>query len=141
MLELTGRVELSVRLPSMWTSFHLCLTDLVDGEGEWPHLWDPHALADLSWPFEVGPLELEGFLVEVELGHFRIDVLELHPEPWWGPPLPPEHLALGYSTGVLGVTALGGDCFTSWAAWPTGRKELAVWGSHPDMVAGVSPTT
>ena len=37
-LELTGRVELSVRLPSMWTSFHLCLTDLVDTEGEQLHL-------------------------------------------------------------------------------------------------------
>ena len=62
-------------------------------------------------PFEVGPLELEDFLVEVESGHFRVDVLELHPEPWWGPPLPPERLALGDSTGGLGVAALGADHF------------------------------
>ena len=74
-LELTGRVELSVWLPSMQTSFCLHPTDSVDGEGEQLCLWDPCALGDLSWPFEVGPLELEGFLVEVESGHFRVDVL------------------------------------------------------------------
>ena len=108
MLELTGRVELSVRLPSMQTSFHLHPTDSVDGEGEQPCLWDPRALGDLFWLSEVGPLELEGFLVEVELGHFGVDMLELCLEPWWWPPLPPEHLALGDSTGGLRVAALGG---------------------------------
>ena len=82
MLELTGRVELSVRLPSMWTSFHLHPTDSVDGEGEQPCLQDPCALGDLSWPFEVGPLELKRFLVEVESGHLGVDMLELCPEPW-----------------------------------------------------------
>ena len=37
-LELMGRVELSVWLPSVQTSFHLCPTDSADGEGERPHL-------------------------------------------------------------------------------------------------------
>ena len=40
-LELMGRVELSVWVSSMWTSFHLHLTDLADGEGEQPHLPGP----------------------------------------------------------------------------------------------------
>ena len=47
-LELTGRVELSVWLPSVWTSFSLCPTDLVDGEGDWLHLQDLWALGDFS---------------------------------------------------------------------------------------------
>ena len=33
-LELTGRVELSVWVSSVQTSFHLHPTDLADGEGE-----------------------------------------------------------------------------------------------------------
>ena len=37
-LELMGRVELSARVSSVRTSFHLHLTDLVDGEGEQPCL-------------------------------------------------------------------------------------------------------
>ena len=36
-LELMGSVELSVRVSSVQTPFRLRLTDLVDGEGEWPH--------------------------------------------------------------------------------------------------------
>ena len=112
-LELTRRVELSVWVSSMQTSFRLCLTDSADGEGEWPHLREPQALGDFSCLLEAGPLELEGFLAEVELGHFGVDVLELRPKLQWGPPLLPEHLVLGDSTGRLGVAALGGDCFVT----------------------------
>ena len=36
-LELMGRVELSVQVSSVWTSFHLHLTDSADREGEWLH--------------------------------------------------------------------------------------------------------
>ena len=85
-LELMGRVELSVQVSSMWTSFHLHLTDWVDGEGKQLHLREPRALGDFSCALKASPLELEGFLVEVELGCFRVDMLELHPELQWGPP-------------------------------------------------------
>ena len=101
--------------------------DGADGEGEWLHLREPRALGDFSWPFEVGSLELEGFLAEVESGHFGVEVLELHPELRWGPPLLPEYLVLGDSMDGLGVTALGGDC-------------LVAQGSTPGMWGGVSPT-
>ena len=37
-LELMGRVELSSCVSSVWASFHLCPSDLVDREGEQPHL-------------------------------------------------------------------------------------------------------
>ena len=66
-------------------------------------------LGDFSWSFRVGSLELEGFLAEVESGHFRVDVLELHPELQWCLPLLLEHLALGDSAAGVGVAALGGD--------------------------------
>ena len=81
------------------------------GEGEWLRLREPRALGDFSYLFEAGPLELEGFLAEVESGHFGVDVLELCPKLQWGPPLPPERLILGDSTDGLGVAALGGDRF------------------------------
>ena len=58
-------------------------------------------------------MELEGFLAEVELGCFGVDMLELRPELQWGPPLPPEHLVLGDSKDRLGVAALGGDRFVA----------------------------
>ena len=70
-------------------------------------------MGDFSWPFKVGSLELEGFLSEIESMHFGVEVLELCPEPLWGPPLPPECLVLGDSTDGLGVTAPGGDCFVT----------------------------
>ena len=72
-----GRVELSAWVSSVQTSFHLHLTDSADGEGERPHLQELRPLGDFSWSFEVGSLELEGFLAEVESGHFGVDVLEL----------------------------------------------------------------
>ena len=112
-LELMGRVELSVWLPSVQTSFRLRPTDSADGEGERPCLREQQALGDFSCLLEASPLELEGFLVEVESGCFRVDMLELRPEPRLGLPLPPERLVLGNSTGGLGVTALGGDCFVT----------------------------
>ena len=37
-------------------------------------------LGRLFCSFGAGSLELEGFLAEVESGHFRVDVLEPHPE-------------------------------------------------------------
>ena len=40
-LELMGSVELSVQVSSVWTSFHLHLTDSADGEGEWLCLQEP----------------------------------------------------------------------------------------------------
>ena len=49
-------------------------------------------------------------MTEVESGHFGVEVLELHPELWWGLLLSPECLALEDSVGMLGATALGGDC-------------------------------
>ena len=82
LLELMGRVELSARMSSVQTSFHLCPTDLADREGEQPHLQEPQLLGDLSFSFGAGSLELEGFLAEVESGHFGVDVLELCPELW-----------------------------------------------------------
>ena len=98
-LELTGRVELSVWVSSMWTSFCLCPTDLADGEGEQPLLREPQALGDFSWPFEVGSLELEGFLAEVVTGHFGV----CHWSVWC--------MVLGHSMDGLGAAALGEDCF------------------------------
>ena len=83
--------------------------------------------------------------MEVELGHFGVDVLSCalscalscgvgHPYhlstwPWVTP-------QVGWESQPLVGTAL-----SPWAAWPAGRKELAVWGSHPNMGAGVSPAS
>ena len=81
-LELMGRVELSLWVSSVWASFRLCPSDLADGEGEQPHLQEPQLLGDLSCSFRTGSLELEGFLAEVESGHFGVYVFELRPELW-----------------------------------------------------------
>ena len=40
-LELTGRVELSSQVSSVWASFHLRPSDLADGEEEWQGLQEP----------------------------------------------------------------------------------------------------
>ena len=61
----------------------------------------------------VESLGQEGFFVDMELGHFRVEVLELHPEPHEGPPLLLERLALGDSTDVSGAAALCGDCLVT----------------------------
>ena len=87
--------------------------DPVVGEGERPHLQELQAFGDFSWPFEVGSLEQEGFLAEVESGCFRVEVLELHPEPHWGLLFLLECLALGDSTGVSEAATLCGDCLVT----------------------------
>ena len=110
-LELMGRVALSSWVFSVQASFCLCLSDSADGEGEWPCLQELQLLGDLSCSFGTGSLELEGFLAEVESGHFRVDVLEPRPELRSCPPLPPEHLGLGDSIAVFGIAAHGGDHF------------------------------
>ena len=61
----------------------------------------------------VESLGQEGFLADVESGHFRIEVLELRPEPHWGPLLLLERLALGDSAGVSEAAALCGDCLVA----------------------------
>ena len=104
-------------------SFHLGPTDSVDWEGEQLCLQEPQALGDFSWLFKVGSLEQEGFLAEVESGHFGVEVLELRPELRWGPPFPLECLVLGDPIDGLEVAALGGDCFItsgSLACWYKG---------------------
>ena len=140
-LELTGRVELSVQESSMQTSFHLDLTDSADGEGECPCLQELRALRDFSWLSEVGSLKQEGFLAEVESGHFGVEVLELRPELWWGPPLLLEHLVLRDSTDRLGIITLGGGCFItsgSLACWYEGAGGTGISSS---MWGDESPTT
>ena len=140
-LELTGRVELSVQLPSLQTSLHLRPTNLVDGEGEQPCLQDPCTLGDLSWPFEVGSLELEGFLVEVELGTSELMCWSCAPS--HGGCCPYHLSAWPWVTRQVGWESqpLVGTASSPWAALPAGRKELAVWGSCPDTGPGVSPAT
>ena len=63
----------------MQKSLHLHPADLAMGEGEWPCLGELQAFGDFSWPFEVGSLEQEGFLAEVESRCFGVEVLELCP--------------------------------------------------------------
>ena len=58
-------------------------------------------------------MELEGFLAEVESGHFGVEVLELCPEPHWDPHLPLKCLALVDSAGVSEAVALCGDCLVT----------------------------
>ena len=105
-LELTGRVVLTVQESSQQKSLHLHLADLAVGEGERPCLQELWDFGDLSWLYEVDSLGQEGFLAEVELGHFRVEVLELCPDLHWGPLLLLECLALGDSAGVSEAAAL-----------------------------------
>ena len=83
------------------------------GEGKQPHLQELWACRDFVWSSEVESLGQEGFLVDVESGHFRVEVLELCLEPHEGPPLLLEHLALGDSTDVSGAAILCGDCLVA----------------------------
>ena len=55
----------------------------------------------------------EGFLADVESGRFGVEVLELHPEPHWGPFLLLECLALGDSAGASKAATLCGDCLVT----------------------------
>ena len=59
---------------------------------------------------------LEDFLVDVESGHFGVEVLEWRPEPRWGPVSPLECLALGDFTGAPKAAALHGDCLVTVAS-------------------------
>ena len=113
MLELMGRVVSTMPESSMQKSLHLHLADPAAREGKRPYLQELWASGDFSWPFEVGSLEQEGFLAKVESGHFRVEVLDLRPEPHWGPLLLLEHLALGDSAGVSEAAALCGDCLVT----------------------------
>ena len=80
LLELMGRVGLSLQVSSVWASFCLCPSDLADRVGDLPHLQEQQLLGDLSCSFGTCSLELEGFLAEVESGRFRVDVFEAHPK-------------------------------------------------------------
>ena len=82
LLKLMGRVELSSQGSSVLASFYLCSFDLAGGVGDQPHLQEPQLLGDLSCSFMTCSLELEGFLAEMESGHFGIDVFEPRPELW-----------------------------------------------------------
>ena len=57
----------------------------------------------------VDSLGQEGFLVDVESGHFGVEVLEPHLEPHWGLLLLLECLALGDSAGMSEDATLCGD--------------------------------
>ena len=113
MLELMGRVVSTTLESSMQRFFPLHLADPAAGEGEWLCLRELWAFGDFSWSSKVGSLGQEDFLVDVESGRFGVEVLELHPEPHWGPLLLLEHLALGDSAGVSKAAALCGDCLVT----------------------------
>ena len=85
----------------------------------------------------VGSLELEGFLAEVESGHFGVEVLELHPELWLGPPWLLECVVLEDSMG--GSPPLVGTAWSPQALWLAGMKEPMAWESPPGMWRGESP--
>ena len=106
MLELMGRVVSTAPESSRQKSLCLRPADSAVGEGKRPHLQELRDLGDFSWPFKVGSLGQKGFLAKVESGHFGVEVLELRPNPHWGPLLLLECLALGDSTGVSEATAL-----------------------------------
>ena len=126
MLELMGRVVMTVPESSMQKSLHLHPADLAVAEGKWPHLQELQAFGDFSWPFEVGSLEQEGFLAEVESEHFGVEVLELHPEPHWGTALAARVFSLGRLCrcvrshcavwGLLGYHGLP-DLQVGWGWW------------------------
>ena len=113
MLKLMGRVVSIVPESSQQKSLHLHLADSAAGEGKWPCLQELRDFGDFSWLFEVGSLGWEGFLAEVESGRSGVEVLELHPDPHWGPLLLLERLALGDSAGVSEAAALCGDCLVA----------------------------
>ena len=86
MLELMGRVMLAVLESTPRRLLCLCPADPEVGESEWPHLQELWAWGDFAWSSGVDSLGQEGFLVDEELGCFRVEVLELRPEPREGPP-------------------------------------------------------
>ena len=113
MLELMGRVVSTILESSLQRSLYLCPADPEVGEGEQPCLRELQACGHFAWSSGVDSFGQEGFLADVESGHFGVEVLELHLEPHWGPLLLLEHLALGDSTGVSEAAALCGDCLVA----------------------------
>ena len=113
MLELMGRVVLTVLESTPQRSLHLHPADPEVGEGKWPCLQELWACGDFTWSSGVDSLGQEGFLADVESRHFRVEVLELCPEPRGGPLLLLEHLALGDSTGLSEAATLCGDCLVT----------------------------
>ena len=113
MLEPMGRVMLAVLESTPQGSLHLCPADPEVGEGKRPCLQELQTCGDFAWSSKVKSLGQEGFLVDVESAHFRVDVLELHPEPQEGPSLLLECLALGDSTDISRAAALCGDCLVA----------------------------
>ena len=108
-----GRVVLTVLESTLQRFLHLHPADPEAGEGEWLHLQKLRACGDFAWSSRVNSLGQEGFLADVESGHFGVEVLELCLEPRGGPLLLLEHLALGDSTGVSKAATLCGDCLVT----------------------------
>ena len=81
----------------------------ADGESDVGRACKSHGSGETAWSSRVDSLEQKGFLADVESGCFRVEVLELCPEPCEGPPLLLEHLALGDSTDVSGAATLCRD--------------------------------
>ena len=113
MLEPMGRVVSTILESTPQRSLHLHPADPEAGEGKQPHLQELQACGDFAWLSMVDSLGQEGFLVDVESGHFGVEVLELRLEPHGGPLLLLECLAFGDSTDVAGAAALCGDCLVT----------------------------
>ena len=114
--------------------------DSAAGEGEQLCLQELRAFGDFFWLFDIGSLELEGFLAEVESGCFGVEVLELHPKLWWRSPLLLEHLVLGDSAGGSGVATLGGDCLDASGSLACQYEGAGGMGISPGTWRGESPT-
>ena len=113
MLEPMGRVMSAVLESTPWGSLHSCLAVPEVGEGKQLHLQELQASGDFAWSSGVDSLGQEGFLADMELGHFGVEVLELCLEPHEGPPLLLEHLALGHSTDISRAATLCRDCLVA----------------------------
>ena len=112
-LEPRDRVVSTVPEAILLRSLHLLPADPAVGEGEQPRFLELQACGDFAWQSGVDSWGQEGFLADVESGHFGVEVLELHPVPHRGPLLLLERLVLGDSTDVSIAAALCEDC---WAA-------------------------
>ena len=108
-LELMGRVVSTV----LESTPHLHPADPVAGEGEWLCFRELQAYGDFAWWSGVDSWGQEGFLADMESGHFRVEVLELRPVPHRGLLLLLECLVLGDSTDMSGAAAMHGDCLAA----------------------------
>ena len=99
-LEPMGRVVLSIPESIPLRSLHLLLADPAVGEGKQPCFLELQACGDFAWWSRVDSWGREGFLVDVESGHFGVKVLEPRPVPCGGPLLLLERLVLGDSMDV-----------------------------------------